>query len=139
MSTCCLFLLWHATRERAFSAAEVAELERRVGAWREMTVVPLRTMRRALKSPPDAGRGGGGRALPHPDQGCRARSRAPAAGGDVRACPRGAVRTRRRRSPRDAARANVAAYEEICRAPFPKPAVETLLAALAGIERKPEE
>ena len=36
-----LFLLWHATREREFSAAEVAELERDVGAWREMTVVPL--------------------------------------------------------------------------------------------------
>jgi hypothetical protein len=26
----------------------------------------------------------------------------------------------------------------MCRAPFPKPATEILLAALAGIERKPE-
>ena len=47
-----LFLLWQATRKRAFTAAEVAEIERRVGAWREMTVIPLRTLRRALKSPP---------------------------------------------------------------------------------------
>ena len=47
-----LFLLWHATRKRALSAAEVAELERRIGPWRDMTVIPLRTLRRALKSPP---------------------------------------------------------------------------------------
>src|SRR5262245_15041710 len=47
-----LFLLWHATQKRALSQADVAELERRIAAWRNMTVVPLRTMRRALKSPP---------------------------------------------------------------------------------------
>src|SRR6266566_4144710 len=47
-----LFLLWHATQKRALSAPEVAELERRVAPWRNMTVVPLRTVRRALKSPP---------------------------------------------------------------------------------------
>src|SRR5947209_5355032 len=47
-----LFLLWHATLGREFSQAEVADLERRIGAWREMTVVPLRNVRRALKSPP---------------------------------------------------------------------------------------
>src|SRR5436305_5575279 len=48
-----LFLLWHATLGRELSQTEVAELERRVGSWREMTVVPLRNVRRALKSPPD--------------------------------------------------------------------------------------
>ena len=47
-----LFLLWQATRKRALTAAEVEELERRIGAWRDMTVIPLRTLRRALKSPP---------------------------------------------------------------------------------------
>ena len=41
-----MFLLWHATLARALSAAEVEELERRIGAWREMTVVPRR------KTPP---------------------------------------------------------------------------------------
>ncbi len=39
----------------------------------------------------------------------------------------------------EAARANVAAYAAMCGAAFPKPAIETLLAALAGRERKPEE
>src|SRR5437764_10606198 len=47
-----LFLLWQATRGRELSPGEVADLERRIGPWREMTVVPLRNVRRALKSPP---------------------------------------------------------------------------------------
>ncbi len=47
-----LFLLWHAAGRRAFSTAEVEGLERRVGPWRNTTVVPLRALRRALKTPP---------------------------------------------------------------------------------------
>jgi hypothetical protein len=39
----------------------------------------------------------------------------------------------------DAARANVAAYAAMCGGAFPQPAIETLLAALAGRGRKPEE
>jgi len=46
------FLLWNATEKRALSAVDVAEVERSVGAWRDMTVVPIRNVRRALKSPP---------------------------------------------------------------------------------------
>jgi uncharacterized protein (TIGR02444 family) len=46
------FLLWNATQGRALAATDVAELERSIGAWREMTVVPIRNVRRALKSPP---------------------------------------------------------------------------------------
>src|SRR5437879_5458082 len=48
-----LFLLWQATMCRALSAAEVAALEKRVASWRAMTVIPLRTVRRALKLPPE--------------------------------------------------------------------------------------
>src|SRR5205085_6992078 len=48
-----MFLFWHATHGHALSAAEVKELERRIAPWREMTVVPLRQMRRALKTPGD--------------------------------------------------------------------------------------
>src|SRR6516162_9432847 len=47
-----LFLLWQATHNRALSPIEVGELEGRIGAWREATVIPLRGVRRALKSPP---------------------------------------------------------------------------------------
>ena len=46
------FLLWLATESRTLSHADVAELDRTIGAWRDMTVVPLRNVRRALKSPP---------------------------------------------------------------------------------------
>src|SRR5262249_62126038 len=47
-----LFLLWHGTQKRALSQADVVELERRIAPWRNMTVIPLRTMRRAPKAPP---------------------------------------------------------------------------------------
>jgi uncharacterized protein (TIGR02444 family) len=46
------FLLWNATQYRALGEAEVTELDRMVGEWRNMTVIPLREMRRALKAPP---------------------------------------------------------------------------------------
>jgi uncharacterized protein (TIGR02444 family) len=46
------FLLWNATQGRALNAAEVTELEHTIGPWREMAVVPIRNVRRALKAPP---------------------------------------------------------------------------------------
>jgi uncharacterized protein (TIGR02444 family) len=46
------FLLWNATQGRALNAGDVAKVEDAIRPWREMTVVPLRSMRRALKSPP---------------------------------------------------------------------------------------
>src|SRR3954453_4467046 len=48
------YLLWKATQGRAFNAADIAEIERRIGPWREIAVVPIRNVRRALKSPPEA-------------------------------------------------------------------------------------
>ena len=46
---------------------------------------------------------------------------------------------REARSPEEAARANIAAYEAMAHAAFPKPAVETLLAAFTALEQKSEE
>jgi len=46
------FLLWNATRSRALNADEVAKVEAAIGPWREMAVVPIRNVRRALKVPP---------------------------------------------------------------------------------------
>ena len=48
------FLLWNATQGRAFKKADVAEVERMIGPWREVAVMPIRNVRRALKSPPAA-------------------------------------------------------------------------------------
>jgi uncharacterized protein (TIGR02444 family) len=47
------YLLWNSTQGRAFNAADVTEIERRIGPWRELAVVPIRNVRRALKSPPE--------------------------------------------------------------------------------------
>jgi uncharacterized protein (TIGR02444 family) len=48
------FLLWNAAQGRELSHPEVAEIDRDFGAWRDLAVVPLRELRRALKSPPSA-------------------------------------------------------------------------------------
>lgn len=47
-----LFLMWQASQLRAWSAPEIAAVEDRIRPWRDMTVIPLRRLRRALKSPP---------------------------------------------------------------------------------------
>src|SRR4030095_10810868 len=133
-----LFLLWHATQKRALSAPEVADLERRVAPWRDITVIPLRTMRRALKSPPALVAGASAELF---------RTRIKAVELEAErlqqeamhelACP--ALLGVEASSLEDAARANVAAYAAMCGGAFPQPAIETLLAALAGRGRKPEE
>lgn len=46
------FLLWNATQGRALNAADVTKVEEAIRPWRDMAVVPLRSVRRALKSPP---------------------------------------------------------------------------------------
>jgi uncharacterized protein (TIGR02444 family) len=46
------FLLWNATQSRVLSEADVTEIERTIGPWRDMAVIPIRDVRRALKSPP---------------------------------------------------------------------------------------
>jgi uncharacterized protein (TIGR02444 family) len=46
------YLLWNATQGRAFNAADITEIEHRIGPWRDVAVVPIRNIRRALKTPP---------------------------------------------------------------------------------------
>jgi uncharacterized protein (TIGR02444 family) len=46
------YLLWNAAQGRAFNAADVTEIEHRIGPWRDVAVVPIRNIRRALKAPP---------------------------------------------------------------------------------------
>jgi uncharacterized protein (TIGR02444 family) len=133
-----LFLLWHATHKRALAAAEVAALEQRIGAWRDMTVVPLRALRRALKSPP---------ALVAPATIELFRTRIKAAELEAERLQQEAMYELARTSLlghdapslADAARANVAAYAAMRGVAFSEAATETLLAALSGLERKTEE
>ncbi len=44
------FLLWNASLKRRLSAAEVEAADGKVGAWRQSVVIPLRNVRRVLKT-----------------------------------------------------------------------------------------
>jgi uncharacterized protein (TIGR02444 family) len=133
-----LFLLWHATQKRALSPAEIADIERRIAPWRNMTVIPLRTMRRALKSPPTLVPGAGAELF---------RTKIKAIELEAERLQQEAMHELACPSPlgveasslEEAARANVAAYAAVCGGALVQPAIETLLAALAGRARKPEE
>ena len=133
-----LFLLWHATQKRALSTAEISELEARIAPWRNMTVVPLRSMRRALKSPP---------ALVGNATAEFFRTKIKAAELEAERLQQEAMHElavpsllgKDAASLEAAARANMAAYAALCGGPFPSPPSETLLAALASLERNPEE
>jgi uncharacterized protein (TIGR02444 family) len=124
-----LFLLWQGTLRRALSAAEVEALELRIAPWRETTVIALRAVRRALKSPP---------ALVPPATAELFRTKIKAVELEAERLQQEAMYELARASPfgrdapstQDAARANVASYAAIARARFPSPAIETLLAAL---------
>jgi len=133
-----LFLLWQARRGRALTVAEAEGLERRIGAWRDMTVIPLRALRRALKSPPPLVAGATAELF---------RTKVKAVELEAERLQQEAMYQlanesalgREASSPEQAARANIAAYEALCSGTFPKPAIETLLAALAALERTTEE
>jgi uncharacterized protein (TIGR02444 family) len=128
-----LFLFWHATLKHVLSAAEVEALESQIGPWRDTTVIPLRAVRRALKSPPALVAGAVAELF-------RTRIKAVELEAErlqqeaMYELARVSLLGREAPSLQEAARANVSAYAAICRAPFPKPAIETLLAALAGLE-----
>src|SRR5262249_18275707 len=46
------FLCWRATPNPTLPPAAIADLARAIGAWRDAAVIPLRSLRRALKAPP---------------------------------------------------------------------------------------
>src|SRR5215211_2609844 len=132
-----LFLLWHATQRRALSALEVADLERRVAPWRNITVIPLRTMRRALKSPPALVAGASAEPF---------RTKIKAVELEAERLQQEAMHDlavpllgKDAPSLEAAARANVAAYAAMCATAFPKSATDTLLAALSDLEPNLEE
>jgi uncharacterized protein (TIGR02444 family) len=125
-----LFLLWHATQERRLTQAEIERLEQTIAPWRERAVVPLRAIRRALKSPPG---------LVEPGTAEAFRTRIKAAELEAERLQQEAMHDLVRAgllgeaapSVTEAARANVAAYARICGAEFDAPAIRTMLDALA--------
>jgi uncharacterized protein (TIGR02444 family) len=131
-----LFLLWHAALGRLLATQEVERLEREIAPWRDRTVVPLRAVRRALKSPPGLVEAAATEAF---------RTRIKAVELEAERLQQEAMYARMHEalpgeaapSVAQAARANVGAYEKICRAAFAPAAVGTLLAALEKMTAEP--
>jgi uncharacterized protein (TIGR02444 family) len=127
-----LFLLWLAANGRQLSTAEVKQLDQAVRGWRELTIIPIRNVRRALKGAPtlvETGRQEGFRtkikaleleAERLQQEALYARSRAMPRGGEA-AAPA-------------TARANLAAYEDLLGTRFPKAAADRLLSAFAAVK-----
>lgn len=126
------FLLWNALQGRMLIKAEVAELDRDFGAWRDLAVVPLREMRRGLKSPP---------AVVAPDVAEGFRTRIKAIELEAERLQQEAMYALAQSgrigqavaSKIEAARGSVAAYQAHLR-PFPEGPLGTVLAAFAKFQ-----
>jgi uncharacterized protein (TIGR02444 family) len=126
-----LFLFWLAAGRRQLSVADVRQLDEAVRGWRDLTIVPLRDVRRKLK-------GAATLVEPQKQEAFRTKIKAieleaerlqqEALFGLTRAGPLGGET-----APGNAARANIAAYERALEARFPKPAVDVLVGAFDAI------
>jgi uncharacterized protein (TIGR02444 family) len=121
------FLLWNATLGRTLNEAEVKELDHMVGVWRNTAVVPLREIRRALKS---------SQSILAPDVVTVFRNRIKADELEAERLQQEAMYALSDRfgkstlAPVAAARASIAAYQKIL-SPLPPEALEVALAAFA--------
>jgi uncharacterized protein (TIGR02444 family) len=122
-----LFLLWLAAGQRQLSVTDVKRLDEAVRGWRDLTIVPIRDTRRTLK-------GAATLVEAQKQEAFRTKIKAieleaerlqqEALFGLTRTGPLGGEA-----APRDAARANIAAYERALDARFPKRAVDVLVGA----------
>jgi uncharacterized protein (TIGR02444 family) len=127
-----LFLLWLAACGRQLSPENVKELDESVRTWRDLTIIPIREVRRELKAAPtlvDAGKQEAFRtrikaveleAERLQQEALYARARSAPAGSEAR--------------PAAAARANLAAYERMLGARFAKHALEHILSTFAAMK-----
>jgi uncharacterized protein (TIGR02444 family) len=128
-----LFLLWHAAERRTFSPAEIGWFESKVGPWRDSAVIPLRSVRRALKTPVLV-------AAPKAEA-LRTKIKAIELEAErlqqeamyefAAAAPAGLEAS----SPGEAARDSLAAYAAMLGTLFPVPASETVLATFATLNK----
>lgn len=126
-----LFLLWLAIGGRQLSVEAIKELDEAVRPWRELTIIPIREVRRGLK---------GVRTLVEAGKQEALRTEIKAIELEAERLQQEALYSRSlssllgREAETAAARANIAAYEQTLTAAFPKPAVHCLLAAFAAIK-----
>jgi len=123
-----LFLLWLASDDRQLSVDEVRMLDDNVRDWRNLTIVPIRDVRRKLKGAATLVDPGAQEAFRNKVKTVELEAErlqqeamcTMAAGMTSEAAP----------SVEAAARASIAAYESVAVSPFTPAAVDTLLAAL---------
>jgi len=128
-----LFLFWLASDRQLLSADEVKKLDDQVRDWRNLTIIPIRDARRKLK---------GAHTLVEPGKQEAFRTKVKAIELDAERLQQEALFAFTKSGPLGspaepsaAARGNVAAYERVMGASFPKAAIAVLVGAFDSIER----
>jgi uncharacterized protein (TIGR02444 family) len=127
-----LFLLWLAASGRQLSVEDVKALDEAVRSWRDLTVIPIRKLRRKLKDAPtlvEAGKQEAFRTKIKAIELEAERLQQDALYGRSRSAPRGSEAR-----PPAAARANLAAYERVLGAHFATDAVDRLVCAFEAVK-----
>ncbi len=129
------FLLWHASLKQRLSVAEVEAVDRKVSAWRQGAVIPLRNIRRGLKDK-----------VGLIDPSVCELFRTKVKGLELEAerlqqetlydFAQSATLGEAAPSAEEAARANIGAYETYPPRRFPKAAVDIVLDAFAQLQRR---
>jgi uncharacterized protein (TIGR02444 family) len=127
-----LFLLWLAASGRRLSVDNIKELDEAVRSWRDLTVIPIRDVRRKLK---------GTQTLVETGKQEAFRTKIKAIELEAERLQQEALYARSRSAPSGsgahppaAARANLAAYERLLGARFGKDAVDRLMRAFDAIK-----
>jgi uncharacterized protein (TIGR02444 family) len=127
-----LLLLWQSSHRQQLSAADIALLESKIVGWREATVMPLRAVRRILKTSPG---------LVAPPSAEAFRNRIKAVELEAERLQQEAMYELAQTAPlgqeapsaEQAVRANIRAYEDMRGVTFPARAVDTLLSAFTAM------
>ncbi len=129
-----LFLLWLAANGRQLSVDNIKELDQTVRTWRDLTIIPIREVRRRLKAAPTLVEAGKQEAF---------RTKVKAVELEAERLQQEALYDRSRSGPRGgetpppaAARANLAAYERVLGARFAKSVADRLVSAFDAIKFK---
>jgi uncharacterized protein (TIGR02444 family) len=127
-----LFLMWLAAGRQLLSEAEVKKLDDLVGSWRTLTIIPIRDTRRKLK---------GAATLVEPGKQEAFRTKVKAVELEAERLQQEALYAFTKAGPLGseaappaAARANVAAYENVLGRRFPKASLDLLFSAFDRIE-----
>ncbi len=125
-----LYLFWLASDGRQLTADEVKNLDSKVKSWRDLTIIPIRDTRRSLK---------GAATLLDPNKQEAFRNKVKAVELDAERLQQEALYEFTKSGPlgkaapqKDAARANVGAYEAAIGKSFPKQAVDVLTGGFAS-------